>query len=240
MRSFKTAITIAATVAVLIAMAYIPMLVSHVWDREATGKSTLETIASIELNIRQELSSTQKLAMMSRIHSLLPIRENKARMTPEDVMDAVLEGLTPYLDAQLAVYREDRVEIQPFLVQIPEAPELQSVLWQVTVSGSDDDFVFFDLLLDDATGSILRISYTVEDPAGMPTGMEALLQFADIFFPGLGIQDHWEYAAPDLDYASAGDNGTAIRFRFEDAQYGEITVDLNVHDHGFYVEYPQV
>lgn len=238
MRKFKAAVTVLLTLALLIAGAYIPKLVARFLDWQATGKGSLDPIASVELNIHQELSSIGKLAMMNRIDSLLPIRESKARMTTEEVMDAVYEGLTPYMDAQLATYYENRVEMRPYLVQVPDTPELQRVIWQVTVSGDDSDFTFFDLIIDDETGNILRINYTAENPQ-IPYGRDETLNlFMEIFFSSLGIDNFGEYLVEDLEYAYTGDNATAVRFRFEDEQYGGVNVDMFVHENGFYIEFP--
>lgn len=236
MRRLKIAALVLLTAAVLIGGAYVPNLVARFRDWRATGRETLNPMPTVVLNISRDISSTDKLTMMSRIDSLLPIPESKAGMSGEDVMAAVREGLRPYVDTQLAVYYEDRVEMQPYFVQVLDQPELQSVIWQVTVSGNDADFTFFDLFLDDETGKILRISYTAENPPGILVGEEALRLFSELFFSGLGVEEYWDYQEANLVYA--GDNGNAVRFRFEDSQFGEILVDLNVHDHGFYVEFP--
>lgn len=240
MRKFKAVAVILLTLILLIAGAYIPRLVARFRDRQITGKGALHSIASVELHIYRDLSPVGKLAMMNRIDSLLPIRESKASMTGEEVMDAVYEALIPYTDIQLASYHENRVDMRPYLVQIPDMPELQRVIWQVTISGDDADFTFFDLILDDETGHILRISYTSEQPLDTIVGLDALHTFADIFFSGLGVEDHWAFAVSDMETAYVGDNANAVRFRFVDPQYGEIHVDLNVYDCGFYVEFPSV
>lgn len=238
MRKFKVAVAVLITVTILIAGAYIPKLVARFLDWQNTGKSTLNPIASIELNIHKELSPIGKLVMMGSLESLLPIRESKAGMTSEEVMDAVIKGLTPYMDTQLVVFYDERVDMQPYLVQVPGIPELQRVVWQVTVSGNDSDFNFFDLLIDDETGKILRINYTAENPQ-IPYGRDETLNlFMEIFFSSLGIDNFGEYLVEDLEYAYTGDNAIAVRFRFEDEQYGGVNVDMFVHENGFYIEFP--
>lgn len=236
----KTAAAVLLTVAVLVTGIYIPKLVARLLDKQNTGKGSLTPITPVELNISRELSPVEKLVMVSRIKSLLSIDESKASMTSEEVIDALHREIAPYIEANLAVYDECRVETQPYLVQTQDWPELQKVIWQVTVSGHDADFTFFDLLIDDQTGKILRISYTAENPKGGIVGIEALNLFAEIYFSGLEIEDHWTYAVGDLEVVYAGDNGNAIRFRFVHDRFGEANIDLNVHDHGFYVEFPAV
>lgn len=234
----KLVIILLLTIAVLICGAFVPALIARLLDGQTVGKSTSVTIASVELNIRRELSPTEKLAMVSKIDNLLPVKESKARMTGEEVLDAVTRELTPYMDAQLLYFRNEHVQMQPYLVQIPACPELQRVIWQVTVSGEDADFTFTDLLLDDETGKILRLSFTAEDPPQNYVTDVVLNAFAEIFFSGMGIEDPWRFLVKDLETAYTGDHTIAVRFLPEDPQYGQIPVDLYIYDHGFYVEFP--
>lgn len=238
MNRVKTAAAVLLTVAVLVTGVYIPKLVAHILDRQNTGKGSLSAMAPVELHITRELSYPEKLVMIGKIESLLPISENKASMTREEVIDALHREIAAYIEADLGVYDECRVETQPYLVQTKGWPELQKVIWQVTVSGNDAEFTFWDMLIDDQSGKILRISYTAEDPKGGIVGVEALQLFTEIYFSGLGIEDPWVYATKEMEAVFVGDNGNAIRFRFPHDQYGETVLDLNVHDHGFYIEFP--
>lgn len=240
MRKFKVTVAVLLTLALLIGGAYIPKLVALLGDWHNTGSASLNPMASVELNIYQDISSIGKLAMMGRIDRVIPISESMSKMTREEVMDAVYNGLTPYMDAQLVIYNENYVEMRPYLTQVPDMPELHRVVWIITVSGDDSDFTFFDLVIDDETGNILRISYTVEKPRDTIIGAAALNIFADIFFSGLGIEDYREFAADDLEYAYVGDHADAIRYSFRDVLYGEVNVDLYVHENGFYIEFPSV
>ena len=238
MRKFKVAVVVLLTVTVLITGAYIPKLVARFLDWQTTGKESLNPMASVELNIYQELSSTGKLAMMSRIDSLLPISESKARMTSNEVMEAAYEGITPYIDTQLAIFSEKSVQMRPYLVQVLDMPELQRVIWHITISGDEANFTLFDLVIDDETGHFLNISYSSEKPLDTIVGVDALNIFVDIFFSGLGVEDYWKFVVSDFENAYVGDNANEVRFRFVDTQYGEINVALNVYDCGFYVEFP--
>lgn len=235
MGKLKGFFAIVFAAAFLLLVSFFPKIIGLFLDR-STGNPTFSPISPVRLEIRSDISPIGRLAMLSRMDSNIKLSESKASMTKEKVLEAVHNELQPYLNAQLMVYNERDVQMQPVLVQGDS--ELQGIVWLVTVSGEQTDFSFLDMAIDDETGRILRISYTVENPTGDIVGMEALYLFADIFFSGLEIEDHWAYAVPDLEYAYTGDGGDAIRFRFEDAQYGQITVDLFVHDHGFYVEFP--
>ena len=82
------------------------------------------------------------------------------------------------------------------------------------------------------------ISFTHENLQGMLGGTEALSAFTDIYFTALGFDDYAQFLVRDLEYAYVGDNANAARYRFGDAVYGEVNVDLYVHEHGFYIEFP--
>ena len=239
-RKFKTGMIVLLTVLVLAAGAFFPKLVAGFMDGRTIGKSSIDPMVSVELNIYKEIPSVGKLVMMGRYDSLLPILERKAKKTNEEVMDAVYEGLTPYMDTGLVAYQEKQVEMKPYLIQVTDMPELQKVVWQVTIAGTDTDYTYLDLIVDDDTGQILRISYTKESVMESYLEAESFAIFADIYFSGFGIADYVEFEVPDLNGAYVGEKANAIRYRFGDEVYGEVNVDLYIHAHGFYVEFPRV
>lgn len=240
MSKLKGFVAIVFALAVISAGAYFPKIVSLCLDWSNTGNVSYDPITSIRLEIKKDIPALGKLAMLSRMDGNIELSESKAKMTKEEVMDAVYNGLQPYIDAQLAVYSEQEVQMHPSLFWVQNDPDLQGIVWLVTVYGDPDpvDFTFFDMVIDDETGQILRIFYTSEAPSDVLTGTDALSAFADIFFTGLNIDDYRQGAASDLEYAYVGDNATAIRYRFGDALYGEINIDLYVYEHGFYIEFP--
>lgn len=238
MRIVRIVVAILFTSSVLITGAFLPKLISHYADWKTVDKDAQYPMPSIELNMYQELSVIGKLAMMNKIDSLLPISESKARMLKQDVMDAVLEGLEPYISAQLATFSEDQVEMQPFLVHVQDNPEFQRVIWRVTVSGGNTDYSVFDLLMDDETGKILQIDYTADSFQSPYSMDETLPLFADIYFSSLGIENYWDFIMEDREYAYNDFSGYAVQFRLQDQQYGEIFIDMFVYDYGFYIEFP--
>lgn len=240
MHKIQTALAVLLTVVVLFSGAYIPTLTACFIDGKTTGKGTLSPMTSVELRILQEISIAGKLAMMNRIDSLLPIRESKAGMTGEEVMNSVVENIKPYVDAQLSDFYVDDVEMKPYLVQVLDKPELQRVIWKITVSGDAADYSVYDLVIDDETGKILSINYTSENPQN-PYGIdETLSLFADIFFSNLGIENHWDFIVEDLEYAYTGDHTIAVQFQLKDQRFGDIYIDMYVHDNGFYIEFPTI
>ena len=174
------------------------------------------------------------------MNGTIGLSEDKAKMTKEEVMAAIHVGLQPYIDAQLVAYSENEVQLHPSLIQVQNHPELQSIVWIVTITADFPSYTYFDLMIDDETGHILLISYASDGFKDALVGTEALSAFADIYFTSLGINDYMKFVVPDLEYAYVGDNAVAMRYRFGDTTYGEVNVDLFVIEHGFYIQFPRM
>lgn len=223
---------------VLVFFAFVPHMVSAILDDNTIGRVSLDPMVSPELKLRKNISPLGKLAMLSQMDGTIALAEEKATMDREQVMEAVYDALRPYLDAQLVTYSEINVELYPHLVQIPEHLELQSIVWIVMIHGDSKSFTFFDLLIDDETGQLLRISYVTEEGMFDLSAGDVLTHFEEIYFSQLELADYAVYWAADMAPVNAGDSGSGRRYVFVSDEYGEIPVDLYVYDYGFYVEFP--
>ena len=240
MAKLKGFVAVILTLALITAGAYFPKAVSMFLDWKNNG-TTSTPISSIRFEIDKDIPFLGKLALISKMDSSIELTENKATMTPEEVMDAVYEGIQPYVDAQLIVYSEKDVEMHPsMLFQADGNQDLRGIVWFVNIGGEPYNYTYLQLLIDDETGKILNISYTYEDLDATLVGSEALAVFADIYFNSLEIPEYADFIVPDLEYAYVGDDAKAISYRFGDAVYGEVNVDLFVHGHGFYVDFPSL
>lgn len=241
MAKLKGFIAVILTLALIVAGAYFPKAVSIFLDWKNNKNASSNPISPIRFEIAKDIPSLGKLAILSKLDNCIELSESKATMTEEDVMDAVYEGIQPYIDSLLIAYSEKDVQMYPsLLLQAEGNQDLQSIAWFVTIAGDPANYTYLQLLIDDETGSILMISFTYENLEAPLVGTEALTVFADIYFNGLGIDNYAQFAARDLEYAYVGDNANAVRYRFGDAVYGEVNIDLYVHDHGFYVEFPSI
>ena len=240
MAKLKGFIAVILTLVTLVAGAYFPKAISMFLDWRNTGASS-NPISSIRFEIAKDIPFLGKLALFSKLDSSIELTENKASMTPEEVMDAVHEGIQPYVDAQLIEYSEQDVEMHPsMLFQTDRNQDLRGIVWFVNIGGDPSNYTYLQLVVDDETGKILNISYTYEVLDAPLVGTEALTAFADIYFNSLEIPEYADFIVPDLEYAYVGDDANAVRYRFGDAVYGEVNVDLYVHGHGFYVEFPSM
>lgn len=247
MHKRKICIAVLLTFALLAAGACFPNIVSHILDWQHNGVPSYNPIMSIQLEIKRDVPALGRLAMMSRMDGYIELAESKASMTKEEVMTAVSNGLAPYIDtqlmdAQLMEYSESDVQLHPCLIQVPNMPDLQGVVWFVTVSADPNAFSYLGMAIDDETGDILQINYTCEVEMNTISGVEALNQFADIFFSSLGIEDYWYFAETNLEYEYTAEDVNAMRYSLGvgDKVYGEVNIDLYVHEHGFYVEFPEM
>ena len=239
MRRFKTALWILLTMAALVFFAFAPHIVSAILDDNTIGRVSLDPMVSPELKFRKNTPTLGKLAMLSQMDGTISIPEEKAQMTREQVMDAVFNSLRPYLDAQLIIYSEKDVEMYPHLIQVADHPELHSVVWIVMIHGDPKSFTFLDLVVDDETGKLLRVSYVAENGLleGIPK-VDLLSMFEYVFFSQLDIPDYAEALSTDLQESYIGEDALGNRYMFTSQEYGTILVDLFVYDHGFYVEFP--
>ena len=240
MAKLKGFIAVVLALALIVAGAYFPKAVSLFLDWQNNGNASSNPIASIRFELDKHIPSLGKLAILSKLGSSIELTESKAKMSKEEVMEAVYNGIQPYIDAQLIAYSEFEVNMYPSLIQSKTDQALQSVVWFIEITGDPSNYTFLQLIVDDETGSILMISFTYEALDATLVGSEALTVFADIFFTGLGIDDYAQFVVQDLEYAYVGDNANAIRYRFGDAVYGEVSIDLYVHEHGFYIEFPSI
>ena len=240
MRKCKTLLWVTLTLAALVLFALAPRILSGILDSRTLGKTSLKPMQSLELTLHKDLSALSKLAMVSKMESTIHVTDSKAQMTRDQVMEAVYNGLRPYLDAGIVTYTENTVELEPYLIQVSGYPELQRVVWIVMIHGSPDDFTFFDLIVDDETGKILRISYTTERGMTDWPAAEVLLIFEQIYLAQFDLFNYPENLETDYAEKYTGDNGLSSCYVFRTEDYGDISVDLCVYDYGFYVEFPGV
>lgn len=236
MGKLKGFFAVVLALALIIAGAYFPKAVSLFLDWTNTGNVYSNSIASIRFELDKDIPSIGKLAILGRYDGSIELGESKASMSRAEVMAAVYKGIQPYIDKNMMHYSEQEVHLYPCLIYVQDDKDLQNIVWFAEVTGDPANYTFLQVAVDDETGKILACSYTYEDNEGYIVGAEAIAVFADIFFTGLDIHDYKQAVVSDLEHAYVGENVHATRYRFGDAIYGEVNVDLYVHEHGFYVE----
>lgn len=238
MAKLKYILVIVLAVVIVIAGAFLPRLVADFRDEATLGKAGFEWMQPVEFEIHRNIPSMGKLAMMAQFSGAVEIPESKATMTAQQVREACGAALQPYIDAGLmAEFVQWQVELCPYLIQ---TPVINGIVWTVTIFDGPEGLYLIDAVIDDETGQLLRIDVMDQQFRGSELRTEYLYAFADLFFSGLGITDY-DYAAFETDdLKKIGTGADALRYRFGDAVYGEVNVDLYVFEYGFYVEFPQM
>lgn len=241
MGNWKNPLVILVTLALLVLFACFPTIASAVQDWQNMRQSAFEQIQSVQLDIRGSIPAMGKLAMMCRQDGLIEISQDMASLTSAEVEELAFEAIAPYVDAGMAdPFHERNAEfysIRPVLVQVPEMPELSGVFWDVILRGDPSAYYEVHLAIDDETGKVLTMNLHSDYVITAQEFPRFLDAFADIFFTGLEIEDYGNFETTDMESAYVGDNAKAVRYRFGDAEYGEISVDFYVYQHGFYMEF---
>lgn len=221
--------------ALILAGALLPRLVATAGDRNTLWKEGYEHMRAVEFELHRNIPSLGKLAMMEHMHTAVEILPNKASMTEQEVADACHSALRPYIEAGLMEdYTPWQVGLQAHLVQ---TGTVNGVFWTVHIMNDSEGLYEIEAAIDDETGKLLSVAVSDRKFRGSELRTEYVYTLADLFFSSLDIREYGSFASDDLEEWD-DDRRTAIRYRFGDKVYGEVTVEACVHEYGFYVLYP--
>lgn len=244
MRKTGKMVLLTALALIFAACAMLPGIVSAYRDRQTAGEIRYEEAPAVALQIQDPVipSPLAGLAMMGQLNGSITISDSMAAMTCEAAEQAAMDVMQQYIDAGLAkVFEIYSVEVRCMLGQVILNSDLNGIYWSVTIlSDPDSAFCMFHIAIDDATGRPILVNCNLGNPFTYYQRETLLPVFASIFFGGLGIEDYASFAVDDLESQYIGDNSRAVRYRFGDLTYGEVNVDLHVHEHGFYTEFPNL
>lgn len=221
-------------------MAFLPRITGWIQDRRTENKVLYEESAQVRLEIQQDMSLLGKLALLCRMEGVLEVPEAMAKMTAEEAEQAAVDALKPYMEAGLIPeFTVWHVEADLLLILTPEEVDLAGLVWATTILADEEGVLNVSVDIDDATGTLLRLNFSYEfwgetDLSG------TLSRLAEVYFPGLGMEDYEQFADDELETRYIGDDTVAQRYRLEDPVYGHANLDLYVHRYGFYVTTPVV
>lgn len=237
MRKLRTVLVLLLAAALLAALAAMPKIVAAVQDGSIMGRAQFEQVRSVQLEIRQNIPSLGKLALMGKMDGVIEIPEESASLSAEEAQKLAYSVLDSYIAKGLMEpFEHWTYEARPLLAS--GDPELSGIFWDVVIVGDPEVFYCVQVAIDDETGKLLRINFTSNYLIQESEQEEFLYDFADLYFNGLDISEYGQFATDDLEEEYVGDNGVAVRYCFGDLVYGEINVDLHVYNYGFYTEFP--
>lgn len=240
MGKMRKSLILVLTLLCISLMAFLPRFTGWLQDRRTENKVHYEESAQVRLEIQQDMSLLGKLSLLGRMEGGLEVPEAMAELTAEEAEQAAVAALQPYLEAGLIPeFALWHIEARPMLILTPEKVDLGGLLWTVFILGDEEGVMNMSLDIDDATGTLLRLNFSYEyweqtDLSG------AFSRLGEVYFSGLGVEDYERFATDDLEALYIGDNTVGRRYRFADAVYGEVNLDLYVHRYGFNVTTPYV
>ena len=244
MRKWKNMALLILAGCIIAAGAALPRIISSRQDNAAIGQIHYETLPNIQLQIRGEEAAgpLKKLAMMAQMDGGLELSESMASMSAAQAEARFYEIMESYTDYGLINAFDPVVyESRCMLVSVTSDPSLNGIIWMVTlISGDDQNFAQFDAAIDDETGDLLAVSYTGDRALTEVERELYLSEFPNLYFTSLGMDDYVYNVTPDMNDVYVGDNGLAVRYRFDDAVYGEVNVDFYVNPYGFYNQFLKV
>lgn len=233
-------LTLAAAAFAVCAM--LPGMVSSYRDDRVLEQIQFGESPDVALEIRESVipSPLTAMAMLGRMDGSITVADTMASMTCEAAEKAALAAMGRYMDAGLLESFEiDSVEVCCMLGNVLEDPALSGIYWSVTILGHPDSpFCMAHIAIDDATGRPILVNCSRANPLDYYHRDHLLPVFAQIYFQDLGMEDYGAHATDDLANQYIGENNRAQRYRFDDPAYGEVYVDLYVHEFGFYTEFP--
>lgn len=247
MNKVKLVLFLLLAVLLTVVVAILPQAAAVMQDRAIHSQAKYGPIQTVQLNFENNAEVAQiptmgKLAMMRQ--SFYSISEDKASMTQEEVLKAVETGLLPYYENGLMFNQWDTAGkyITPYIAY--GVNNEYCIFWSVAFSlDADEGYYILHLYIDDESGKILWLDYQTAYLCF--TEEERIAQIwplADTYFNSLEMEEsaeYWETNGLVEDIYSDSVNITAMRYRFGDVVYGEITVDFYIHENGFYVLFPR-
>lgn len=244
MHKVKTAIVLLLTAVLFAVCAMLPGMVSVYQDERVIGQPRYGETPAVALQIQEAVipSPLEGLAMMGQMNGSITISDSMASMTCEAAEKAALDAMQCYIDAGLMEHFEIySVEVRCMVGQVLRNSELSGIYWSVTIlSDPDSPFCMAHLAIDDRTGRPILVNCSRGNPFDFYQRRKLLPVFAEIYFTGLNMEEYEHFAVDDLENQYIGENAYAVRYRFGDVVCGEVNVDLYVHEHGFYTEFPDL
>ena len=248
MRTFRTAVILLITLALLIIGAFLPMLIAAATDCDR-NQSGSRALTSIELNVSdangesRSLSAAGNIALL-RDGKMINITEKEASMTDAEVNAAVEAAMEEYIEAGIFDWFEYTAwNAQPWLCIDPDAPDNYGIFWTVTILNENEPYQSLVMDIDDHTGIIYSIRYDINGEYSLVGVWERNTATMDavvhVYLNQLELLNTEVNAEPYVEYAELDGEVLCGRFCANDAEYGETYIEFYVTGTGsFWVYFP--
>lgn len=237
LKRMKTVMIVAAAAALIVSAAYLPRIAAALLDGESR-QARFSQINAVRLDIREKLTALGKLSLMRWLDGGIELSAGDARMTTDEVLAVAHEGFEPYYASGLMLPIEETYrDFYPLLIQDPDRPERYAVVWMGQIVQNTAPYSVVRVGIDDETGHILYLSFRAGDAVHAESeNGECLFNLSEIYFQSLGITEYQTLTGEEI---ADGDDLTGIRYHFDDAAYGTVTVDFKSYGDGFEIGFPE-
>lgn len=225
--------------AALFVGARLPKSVAAVQDHVEINQVYYAPISEVHLQFDDSLTIKEKLAVKANANTNVPVPAKLCSRTQDNILTLAQEALEEYVETGLLPFdvdvRSQMSDCGAFLAYDYYA-ESSFIFWDLVLSDSEwSDWVIF-LTLDDETGTIITIQFGFNpDPIYALPLDEKLETFCTLYKENLGT----EFSEFDETYYKKNTESTSdgrdmfVWLRWWDTDYGDMAVQLTLHEYGF-------
>ena len=239
MHRLKAIFAVFLSMVLIAGLALLPKGIAGISDYLSNEKPGTASIHTVELSVYSDQTDEpgymmRKLALEQRMNTI-PIEAEQASMTEEEVLNAVLEDMVAYEDANVFEWFEYTFfSAEPYLGMDPENQSNNSIFWGVQFTREEKPYQNLFLHIDDETGRILYLSYETYGPDAekyyepenqrfmMNLTTDQMSMYKN--FNGIEVKEN-----------EIPDDATIVSYTYDDAVYGAIHVTFHISPEGLRV-----
>lgn len=241
MGKVKNTLVILLTMILLAAGSLLPSAAAYMQDETTANVVQYENIEALQLKLEEEqptMSMLEKLFLMVN-GTGKEVTEDVMRMNGGEAIEAAYAALQPYADIYGLPLDNDELQYFSHVVFDENDPYTLNNYWQIYLSLDISENDQITVILDDETGKLMAMELNDWDMNIDAAYLQELQDaVSEVYIGALGLDP---VAAWPVDVESAGvgyDQGNVYmitRYQFVDVRYGEVNVEVGVHNDGFYI-----
>lgn len=250
MYRLKAVIAVFLSLVLIAGLALLPKGIAGISDYLSNEKPGTASIHTVELSVYSDQTDEpgymmRKLALEQRMNTI-PIEPEQATMTEEEVLNAALEGMVAYEDAEIFEWFEYTFfSAEAYLGMDPENQNNNSIFCGVQFTREEKPYQNLFLHIDDETGRILYLSYETYGPDAdkyyEPENQRLMIEgFVDAFFRPLRLTPsdmsvYKNFIGIEVNEQETPDEVTVVSYTYDDAVYGAVHVTFHISPEGLHV-----
>lgn len=231
MKKQRSGLIIGLTILIIAFCAILPILIAKIGDHITDDRVQTAEVKSVQFVT--ELSDLERIYLLENGMNM-DIDASRANIRKEELMETLEAALSPYfeygfLQGSLSDFTVTHYKVQRCYSN--EFSNLSGTFWEVTLEYWDELGQSIHLVLDDATGKVILLSYDSLEPIYGDVSLSSMAEgILDVYRTMLDmnyIVDYLEQENKKAAYASS------IRLYAADMLYGELGIKITVTQNGF-------